>query len=188
MLRKAIVILMIAVFVIGINGCIDSKNQNVETMLSDETKPTEIKLTEMENLQIFLEEDQTDQMDYDPNGQKGLNYLAGAKFVRALAENAIEYDISMGAIAARNTHGVGRMTIHSEPMNYAIIDGKFIVIDPRNDHIYRLDELRGNCGGYISIMPDAQMMANFGPRSRGIDIDLEGEYNEKQLAEEFKLT
>ncbi|MCK5475014.1 MAG: hypothetical protein KAI71_00345 [Candidatus Pacebacteria bacterium] len=190
MLKKVMIATTIlAVFAISM-GCIGvaPMAQQDETATTTKTAPiaAETKLTEMENLQLFLKEDQTDKMNYDPYEQKGLNFLSGAKFVRALAENATEQGIPMGAIAPRNTQGVGRATTHSEPMSYAIINNKFIVIDPVNDQIYSLDELLGNCGRYISIIPDAQMMPSFGPRSRGIDIDLEGEYNEKQLVKEFK--
>ena len=190
MLKKVIIatVTIIAIFAISM-GCIDSEgHQDVETTIVETTIPiTEIELTEMENLQLFLEKDQTDEMNYDPNEQKGLNFLSGAKFVRALALNASEYNIPMGAMIARDTQAVGRFTNHDEPMNYAIINSEFIVIDPRSDQIYRLNEL-GNCNRYVSVMPDAQMMESFGRRSRGIDIDLERKYDEKQLIENFKPT
>lgn len=184
MLKIVIVTMIIAIFAISM-GCVDSENKDIET----KTMPMpiiETELTEMESLQLFLKEDQTNEMIYDPNEQKGLNFLSGAKFVRALALNASEYNIPMGAMIARDTQAVGRFTTHDEPMNYAIINSEFIVIDPRSDRIYRLHEL--NCNKYVSVMPDAQMMKSFGKRSRGVDIDLEEEYDEKQLIEDFKPT
>ena len=190
MLKKVMTgtVMIIAIFAISM-GCIGvSSNEQIvetETVTKTATPVVKVKLTGMENLQSFLEKDQTDRMNYDPYEQKGLNFLSGAKFVRALALNASEHNIPMGAMITRDTQGVGRLTNHDEPMNYAIINSEFIVINPQSDQIYRLNEL-GNCNRYVSIMPDAQMMESFGRRSRGIDIDLEGEYNEKQLVKEFK--
>ena len=188
MLKKIMITAtIIAIFAISM-GCIGvaPEIQQTVTVTVTEITPiaTNIKLTGMENLQLFLKEDQTDKMNYDPNEQVGLNFLSGAKFVRALAQNATEYNIHMGAMITRNTQAVGKATSHDEPMNYAIINKEFIVIDPKNDQIYRLGEL--NCNRYVSVMPNAQMMESFGKRSRGIDIDLSGEYDEKQLVEEFK--
>ncbi|HUV81534.1 MAG TPA: hypothetical protein VMW53_00445 [archaeon] len=53
-------------------------------------------LTEIEKLELFLEQDRTDELEYDPNKLSGLNYLPGAIYARTLAENAPRYNFHMG--------------------------------------------------------------------------------------------
>ncbi|HUW67878.1 MAG TPA: hypothetical protein VMW20_07490 [Candidatus Nanoarchaeia archaeon] len=183
---KIIAIILIVFIAILMSGCMEETPQKI---VPDPTPtPEPIPLTEIEKLELFLEEDRTDELKYDPNKLSGLNYLPGAIYVRTLAENAPRYNFHMGAIVPRQTKGVGKLTIFQDPLNYVIIDNEIIIINPQNDKIIKIDELLhvNNDNIYLTLFPDAQMATDFGQRTYPIHLDLGNDYNESQLAIDFK--
>ena len=139
-------------------------------------------IPELDNLIQFLEEDATDEINYT-GGQRGINYFVCTGFSRALAKNASEHNITMGAISLRDTPGVGVVTKYYHAMNYAIVDDSFVIIEPQSDEVFYLDTIQYHHGGayrYVSIYQNAQMMSNYGKGRETIDIDLR-DYNEDEL-------
>jgi hypothetical protein len=180
---KIIAIISILFMAILMSGCTETP-QEIVPEPTQEARP----LTEIEKLELFLEQDRTDELEYDPNKLSGLNYLPGAIYARTLAENAPRYNFHMGAIVPRQSMGVGKVTIFQDPLNYVIINDEIIIINPQNDQIIKIDELLhvNNDNRYLTIFPDAQMATDFGQRTYAINVDLGDEYNESQLAKDFK--
>jgi|GEM_PF-3856770 len=178
------VLIISIVFIASLmSGCTEAP-QEIVPEPTQEAMP----LSEIEKLELFLEQDRTDELEYDPNKLSGLNYLPGAVYARTLAENALRYNIHMGAIVPRQSMGVGTLTIFQDPLNYVIIDNEIIIINPQNDQIIKMDELlhENNDNRYLTIFPDAQMATDFGQRTYAIHVDLGNNYNESQLAKDFK--
>jgi hypothetical protein len=180
---KLIAVILI-IFITGLmSGCTEAPKE----VIPDPT-PEPMPLSEIEKLELFLEEDRTDELEYDPDRLTGLNYLPGAIYARTLSENALRSNIHMGAIVPRQTMGVGKLTIFQDPLNYVIIDNEIIFINPQNDQIIKINQLlhSNNDNRYLTIFPDAQMATDFGQRTYPINLDMGEEYDESQLAKEFK--
>ena len=143
---------------------------------------------EMQNLRNFLNEDITNEQDYHLDLHRGVDYYVCSGYTRDLAKNASEYGIKMGGISLRDTMTVGAGTRYHHAMNYCIIDGQFLAIEPQSDKIYTLESLKNYRDGvykYITIFPNAQIMTNFGKHKETINIYLQGDYNESEIIKKF---
>lgn len=96
--------------------------------------------TTAQELQDFLEQDKTDEREYDY-----VFYTCG-HFSRDLAKNASQYNITMGGLIIGNHprfKGYGNTIL-----NYIMIEDIFVVVDPQTDQLYSLrsNSLRGHDG------------------------------------------
>ena len=141
---------------------------------------------EMNQLINFLEEDTTDHTIFDNDPHKGISYFVCTGYARTLAKNASEYNITMGVVGIRDHEHI-KASKYRHAMNYVIIDNQFMIIEPQDDWIYKLDEMRytEHNGRYITIYPNAEIMTNFGKHKYTIDIDLYSDYNESQIISNF---
>lgn len=143
---------------------------------------------EMEKLIDFLNQDLTDKKSFYDDPHRGVSYNVCTGFSRELARNAKEYGIFMGTISLRDTMKVGAGTRYFHAMNYCIIDGKFIMIEPQTDEIFTLESLKNSDYSvykYISIYQDAETMTNFGRGRLTVDIDIYGNYDENEIVKKF---
>lgn len=185
-------------------GCVDSLYTQVfespgEIQFVEKPEPTQApKYTpepqepqeskEMMWLLYFLKVDRTNNMVANLDPQRGVDYQSCTGYSRDLAKNAKEYGIDMGAISLRDTMKVGMGTRYYHAMNYCIVDGKFIIIEPQTDEVFTLETLKKSDNSvykYISIYQDAQMMTNFGKGKQTIDINVYGEHNESEIIRKF---
>ncbi|MCL7474808.1 MAG: hypothetical protein M8352_02045 [ANME-2 cluster archaeon] len=187
-MRKKLIVcaFFILIILFGI-GCVDPEYVGSGNVDSNYIQPTYYS-PEMQTLKDFLKEDITDELSYSPDIHRGADYLVCTGFSRDLAKNAREYGILMGAISLRDTMKVGEGTRYYHAMNYCIIDGKFILIEPQTDEVLTLESLKDSDYSvykYISIYQDAQMMTNFGRGRETIDIDIYGGYDESEIIKKF---
>lgn len=153
-----------------------------------EELPASQNSVEMQNLINFLKKDQTDKINYYKDPHRGVDYFVCTSFTRELAKNANDYGIKMGAVSLRDTMKVGEGTRYYHAMNYCIIDGRFIIIEPITDEIFTLEELRlsdYSIYKYISIYQNAQMMTNYGKGKQTIDIYIYSGYDGSEIVNKF---
>lgn len=183
-----IYVFFIPIIFIGI-GCVESEYVQ-ETHYSPKMQnfPETHYSPEMQNLLNFLKQDTTSELSYYPDPHRGVEYFVCTGYVRDLAKNANEYGIKMGGISLRNTMAIGAGTQYYHAMNYCIIDGQFLIIEPQSDEIFTLESLKNsdyNVYKYITIFQDAQMMTNFGKGRETIDIYIYEDYNESEIIKKF---
>lgn len=185
---KIILILIISILIFASAGCIDNTETqeivNSSSNLVDnneiieenfETFETQLS-NEMEMLNTFLAEDQTDIKSYS----------IPTKFSRELANNSFNYGIKMGAITLSNHKNSEAMPRHA--MCYVIVDDQFLIIEPQTDGIYTLENIETHPSGiykHITIYPNAQLMPYYVIGKKTIDIDLTIGYNESDIIKNF---
>lgn len=143
---------------------------------------------ELDNLIQFLEEDKTDEIIYNADSHRGIDYFVCCGYSRQLAKNASEYNITMGGISLRDHEHV-QATKYYHAMNYVIVDNSFVIIEPQEDSIHYLDTIYYHWGcnfRYITVFPNANMMTNFGKHKETIDIDVLDGYNETEIINKWR--
>ena len=98
---------------------------------------------ELDDVILFISEDQTDTHEYLP-------WYSCGHFARDLARNASEHNISIGSVILSN-HPVFRGKWNSHIMNYFTTNGSIKLIEPRTDQIMNLND---TMYGYYRLYPD----------------------------------
>ena len=166
----------IIIFIVILScGCINTPIEDIgegEIIILNNTIEINntIELTEIDNLTIFLESDSTNEHIYNDDPYFGVIYNCGF-FARDLSRNASKHNISIGGAMVGTHPRFNGCDNHA--INYIIIDEEMIFIEPQNDMLLTMDDLKLQGWGYIRLWEDGSMMPTNWRGNRAYDIKIE---------------